>query len=425
MNADQAPGTAASWDCVPSGGDVVWVDWIVLSSAMGTTVMSAKAAFDGMVVLMRGDRVRTGRAFTVIVSIVVVLAAVPMLLLLAISGAPRTLVIATLLAALPVVPLVTAYLWLDRYEPEPRGLLALGLAWGAFVACFAAVLLEGVGGVVAGIDSDRGVVFLAPVIEEAVKGAFLVALLWWRRDELDGVLDGIVYAGMVGIGFAFTENILYLAAAYDGTAGLGPGGTQALTQTFLVRCVASPFAHPLFTAFTGVAVGFAVGSRRVGVRLVLPLVGYGVAVVAHSAWNASTVYGLQGFVSVYVALMVPAFAAIGALALWARGTEARVLETALADCARRGLLPASDIGWIVDLGARRQARVAAARLGGAAARAAMRDYQQAAIELGFLHSRFLRGAPPPQFEARGQAYVDTIGRVRPTLAFPEQVVPPR
>jgi RsiW-degrading membrane proteinase PrsW (M82 family) len=30
--------------------------------------------------------------------------------------------------------------------------------------------------------------------------------------ELDGVLDGIVYAGMVGIGFAFTENILYLAA---------------------------------------------------------------------------------------------------------------------------------------------------------------------------------------------------------------------
>ena len=47
-------------------------------------------------------------------------------------------------------------------------------------------------------------------------------LLWWRRAELDGVLDGIVYAGMVGIGFAFTENILYLAAAYNGTDGTRP-----------------------------------------------------------------------------------------------------------------------------------------------------------------------------------------------------------
>ena len=52
----------------------------------------------------------------------------------------------------------------------------------------------------------------APVTEEASKGLFLLLLLWWRRAELDGVLDGIVYAGMVGIGFAFTENILYLAA---------------------------------------------------------------------------------------------------------------------------------------------------------------------------------------------------------------------
>ncbi len=66
---------------------------------------------------------------------------------------------------------------------------------------------------------------------------------------------------MVGIGFAFIENILYLAAAYDGTDGMGPGGTEALTWTFVVRCLASPFAHPLFTAFTGIGVGIAVASR--------------------------------------------------------------------------------------------------------------------------------------------------------------------
>ena len=102
---------------------------------------------------------------------------------------------------------------------------------------------------------------VAPVTEEVTKGAFLVLLLWWRRHELDGVLDGIVYAGMVGIGFAFTENILYLAAAYDGTDGLGPGGTVALTGTFIVRCLLSPFAHPLFTVFTGIGVGLAIAAR--------------------------------------------------------------------------------------------------------------------------------------------------------------------
>ena len=55
----------------------------------------------------------------------------------------------------------------------------------------------------------------------------------------------------------------------------------------------------------------------------------------------------------------------------------------------------------------------------------MRDYQQAAIELGFLHHRFLRGTPPPDFAARGQEYVARISAVRPSIAFPGQVVPTR
>src|SRR3954470_16042407 len=167
---------------------------------------------------MAGAR-RESAVFTVVVTALVLLCAVPMMIIVSMAGATRATVLGVLLAALPVVPLVACYLWLDRYEPEPRGLLALGLLWGAFVACFAAVVLEGVGGVVAGLTGDASSAVLAPVIEEACKGAFLLALLWWRRDELHRILDGLVYAGMVGIGFAFTENVLYLAAAYDGTGG--------------------------------------------------------------------------------------------------------------------------------------------------------------------------------------------------------------
>ena len=55
----------------------------------------------------------------------------------------------------------------------------------------------------------------------------------------------------------------------------------------------------------------------------------------------------------------------------------------------------------------------------------MREYQQAAIELGFLHHRYLRGTAPEDFAARGGDYVARINAVRPTIAFPGQVVPTR
>jgi len=360
-----------------------------------------------------------------VVTLLVGLGALAILALLALSGAPGSLALATVLAALPVGPLVACYLWLDRYEPEPRTLLAAGLLWGCFVATAAALLIQGVGGFVLSFTDKQSLAIVAPVTEEASKGLFLLLLLWWRRAELDGVLDGLVYAGMVGIGFAFTENILYLAAAYNGTDGAGPGGTEALTATFVVRCLFSPFAHPLFTAFIGIGVGLAVNARRHTGRILWPLGGYATAVVAHAVWNTSTVYGFDNFVVAYVVLMAPAFLALIGLAVWVRSSERRVLAAALADAAHRGLVPATDIGWVVDLGARRRSRAFARQQGGRSAERAMREYQQAAIELGFLHYRFLRGTPPPDYAARGQQFLQRIAALRPSIAFPGQVVPTR
>ncbi len=368
---------------------------------------------------------RNSIAHAVVVTVLVCVGALPILLIIALSGAPTSMVLATALAALPVGPLVGAYLWLDRYEPEPRTLLALGLLWGGFVATAAALLLQGLGGFFVGFTEAQSLALVAPVTEELSKGLFLILLLWWRRAELDGILDGLVYAGMVGIGFAFIENILYLAAAYNGTDGMGPGGTGAVTGVFVVRCLFSPFAHPLFTAFTGIGVGIAVGSRRGAVRVLAPLLGYLLAVATHAAWNGSTIFGLEGFVGVYFVLMVPAFIILLLLAIWWRRSERRMLDTALHDAAGRGLIPATDIGWVVDLKARRIARRHARAEGGDEAEKAMRDYQQAAIELGFLHHRLLRGTQPLDWQARGQELLARIQATRPGFAFPGQVVPQR
>ena len=361
--------------------------------------------------------------FTVVVTVAVVLGALMMLAVLFLSGAPTVMLVAALLAALPVGPLVACYLWLDRYEPEPKRLLCYGLLWGAFVATAAALVLNGVGGIFGAVTDEVSLAVVAPVTEEAAKGLFLLLLLWWRRGELDGILDGIVYAGMVGIGFAFTENILYLAAAYDGTTGMGPGGVAGVTATFVVRCVVSPFAHPLFTAFIGIGVGIAVASRSRTVRVAAPLGGYALAVLTHGIWNASTVFGTFGFAGVYGVLMVPALVATASLAVWARRSEPHVLQAALDDAARRNLIPATDIGWVVDLRARRAARAYAAERGGPEAARAMASYQQATIELGYLHHRLLRGTPPADWRERGAEHVERIRAVRPHIAFPGQVVP--
>ncbi|NYJ00441.1 RsiW-degrading membrane proteinase PrsW (M82 family) [Nocardioides thalensis] len=368
---------------------------------------------------------RDSVAFTVVVTVAVLIGAALMLGLLALAGAPGTVLLATAFAAVPVGPLVATYLWLDRYEPEPKSMLVAGLLWGAFVATAAAILVSGVGGLVVGVTEEQSLAVVAPVTEEATKGLFLVLLLWWRRAELDGILDGLVYAGMVGIGFAFTENILYLAAAYDGTDGIGPGGIEGVTGTFVLRCLISPFAHPLFTAFTGIGIGIAVGSRSGAVRVLAPLGGYACAVVAHGIWNGSTLVGTDAFFLVYGVLMLPVFVGLIVLAVWSRSFERRMLTAALQDAARRELIPATDIGWVVDLGARRLARRHARERGGPDAERAMVDFQQAAVELGFLHHRMLRGTPPRDWQARGQELVARIQVARPWFAFPGQVVPQR
>src|SRR5215470_14442309 len=55
--------------------------------------------------------------------------------------------------------------------------------------------------------------FGAPLVEESLKGAVLFWLLWRRRQEFDGPTDGIMYAAMVGLGFAMMENVGYYIGA--------------------------------------------------------------------------------------------------------------------------------------------------------------------------------------------------------------------
>ena len=67
--------------------------------------------------------------------------------------------------------------------------------------------------------------------------------------------------GMVGVGFAFTENILYLASAYNGSRNLGPGGVDALIGD-LRRCAAWSARSPTRCSRRARASGSGSPSRR-------------------------------------------------------------------------------------------------------------------------------------------------------------------
>ena len=188
----------------------------------------------------------------------------------------------------------------------------------------------------------------------------------------------------------------------------------------MIRGVFSPFAHPLFTAFTGIGIGIAVGSRKPAVRFFAPLVGFLLAVGAHAAWNGSLFLGGgKGFVLTYLFVMVPGFLLIVGFAIWARRRESVLLAEALTDCAQAGVhRPGGDS--LAGPTARAPRRHAATPRRSAVARRgrAMAAYQQQAIELGFLHSRFLRGTAPPDFAQRGQYFVDAMRELRPGVVWP-------
>jgi RsiW-degrading membrane proteinase PrsW (M82 family) len=228
------------------------------------------------------------------------------LLLLGTSTGAVGLVFGIVLAVLPLPIYMLLALWIDRFEKEPVWMLVAAFLWGATVSVFFAFILNTTFGVVAasviGDGADMATTVLsAPFVEELAKGFALLIFYLWKRDEFDNVLDGIIYATMVGLGFAMTENILYYGNS------LAAGGLGASMVTFILRGVVSPFAHPLFTSMTGIGLGLArLAPKGSPMKFFGPVVGLGMAMFLHFLWNFSASFGAMFFIA-YVVIMVPAF----------------------------------------------------------------------------------------------------------------------
>ena len=299
--------------------------------------------------------------------------------------------IALPLALLPVPLLVGCVLLVDRLEPEPRINLVLAFAWGAGVAALLAAVINTAGLVFItqpALGNTTGeyvsATFGAPVVEESLKGLILIILLWRRRQELDGPTDGIIYAAMVGLGFAMMENIGYYIGAL-----VRPqvGGAELLGVTFVLRGVLSPLAHPIFTSMTGLGVAYA-ATHKNG-RWAVPL-GLLAAMLLHGLWNGLSGRGIDGLALAY-AILACVLAGLVAVIIADRRRIVRLIWRFLPAYEATGLVTEADLRMLSTLRERYAARRWARMTGGRAAGRAMEDYQLAATELALVHLRMQRG----------------------------------
>jgi len=183
---------------------------------------------------------------------------------------------AFLIALIPLAYTIPAFIWLDRLEPEPRAMRWNAFLWGGGISVLVASVANEYTD--ASFGTTAALVISAPVAEEIMKTLGILGAA--KRNQIDSPLDGVVYAGYVGLGFAMVENIIYFSQAIaDDDLGL----------VFVMRGLFSPFAHPFFTLWVGLAIGAAVQKGRS--RRFAAVRGLFLAMALHASWNASGVNG--------------------------------------------------------------------------------------------------------------------------------------
>ncbi|HKK12948.1 MAG TPA: PrsW family glutamic-type intramembrane protease [Flavobacteriaceae bacterium] len=180
-----------------------------------------------------------------------------------------------LIMAIAPVCIVIIYIYVkDKYEKEPKRLLLLNFLLGAIVSILITTILY------SGFD------FLMPlrnhysIQQQFIKAFFVVGLteefskyiivryVSQPRKAFNEPFDGIMYAVMVSMGFATTENIMYVL--------------QGGYEVAIVRAFTAVPAHATFAILMGYFMGKAKFSNN---RALLNFTGLLLAIVFHGAYD--------------------------------------------------------------------------------------------------------------------------------------------
>lgn len=294
------------------------------------------------------------------------------------------------LALVPLAIVLLGVRWIDRWEPEPRLLLVIAFLWGATVSIAIALVADiGTSYLYAAGGADVNMtVFLqstvqAPIVEEFGKGLGILLIYLVARRYFDGPVDGIVFAALVGGGFAFTENIQYFAVQIAESGRLD----VAVGEIFFIRGILSPFAHVMFSAFTGFFIGLAARKGTALGGILMFFVGLVPAILLHAFWNG-VLFFIYDFYGYYLVVQVPLFAIAVVTVILLRRREAQMTQLRLGEYAAAGWFNPTEVNTLGTPAGRRQARAWARQRGMGKV---MNEYIKDATHLAFTRNRIVSG----------------------------------
>ncbi|MDO4888589.1 MAG: PrsW family glutamic-type intramembrane protease [Actinomycetaceae bacterium] len=344
-----------------------------------------------------------------------------------------------LLALLALIPalIIGLCVWvIDRWEREPIPLYLIALGWGAGISIVMALYgnqwWDAMAQNVANTREEYQVLTIAVgagVVEEGAKALGLLLIFFLFFKYVNGPIDGIVLGLLIGVGFAFTENILYFAQA-SGLENLAEQGYnvpegQSVGSYFLNRAILTPFVHPLATALTGLFMGIA-STRRNPRILVFPLglLGYLLGATLHGLHNFSSIREFATEPLSRTLLQAPVYAGAIALVLMTTQMQRRTTHRGLVEYAAAGWISWNEIAMVMNMTNRRRAKVWAeasvVERGGRAedGRRAMRRFQHELIHLGYTRTVNIDRRTAHTLDARHKEAerLDLITRLRNVFA---------
>lgn len=180
-----------------------------------------------------------------------------------------------LLAAIAPVFIIIIYIYLkDKYEKEPKRLLLKTFLLGAIVSIIITTILNLVFDFFLPLPDDFSVLqqfikaFFVVALTEEFSKYIIVRFYAQPKNAFNEPFDGIVYAVMVSLGFAFTENIMYVF--------------QGGLEVALLRAFTAVPAHATF----GILMGYFMGKAKFnGKRIADNLIGLALAILFHGAYD--------------------------------------------------------------------------------------------------------------------------------------------
>ncbi len=160
-------------------------------------------------------------------------------------------------SALPALGWILLWRHKDQQDPEPKKMILMAFIFGIFSAFPFFLIRHFWGDALQGIEI-WGSVFVFAIAEEFSKAFAVVRLGKHLKIHFNQMVDGIVYATAVGLGFAFAENILYFFISIS-TFGIG----ETFWEVVIFRSIGTMLAHSVFSGIFGFFWGYAFVSRHI------------------------------------------------------------------------------------------------------------------------------------------------------------------